>query len=122
MVHEIELLLRRGFNVVSIMVDPFGVVKEPFDQPDIFLSLTHKDFSSILRFLARCQGFPKLCEIMSLLIKMYDERAGDIWRLPNSRLALNSLETEKIYMQGTSHGIKFAKETLGFTVNERKQN
>jgi len=120
MINEIELLLHRGFQVVSIMVDPFGVAKEPYDQVDVMLSLSHKDFSSILRFLARCKGFPKLCETMALIVKMYDEKRGDVWRLPNSRVVLNKIEYDKIFIQGTSHGIKFAKESLGLTINEQK--
>lgn len=120
MIQELELLLKRGFSIVSVMIDPFSVAKEPYDDVDVFLSLTHKDFSSMLRFLLRCEGFPKLCEMITIFIEMYDEKQGDIWRLPNSRTTLNSLQHNKIYMQGTSHGIKLARETLGFTINEPK--
>jgi hypothetical protein len=120
MVHEIELLLRRGFNVISLMVDPFGTAKEPYEDVDIFISLTHNDFSGILRFLARCEGFPAVCEMITRIIDIYDNHTGEAWRLPNSRVALNTLKTNKLYMQGTSHGLKFARDTLGLSINESR--
>jgi len=122
MVHEIELLLRSGFSVISIMVDPFGVSKEPLDKVDIFISMTHKDFSSILRFLIRCDSFPHLCEMTSKISRMYAEKLGDVTYLPNNRIALNGLKHGVIYLQGTSKGIKFARDTLGFTINGQEQD
>ena len=118
MIHEIELLLRRGFNVISIMVDPFGSAKEPFDEVDVFLSLTHRDFTNILRFLVRCDSFPILCEKITEIIAIYDDHTGNVWRLPNSRVALNTLKSNKLYIQGTSHGLKFARDSLGLTIND----
>jgi hypothetical protein len=102
------------------MVDPFGSAKEPYDKVDIFLSLTHKDFTNILRFLVRCENFPKLCETATSIIDIYDNHEGNVWRLPNSRVALNSLKFNKLYIQGNSHGIKFARDNLGLTINESR--
>jgi hypothetical protein len=122
MVHELELLMRRGFSVISIMVDPFGTASEPFDKVDVFLSVTHKDFSNMLRFLVRCTDFPHLCETTTQIAKMWDEKVGVVQYLSNNRVALNTLKYGIIYLQGTSQGIKFARDTLGLNINGQKQD
>lgn len=118
MVYEIELLMRRGFGVVSIMIDPYTKAVEPFDKVEILLSITHKDFSTTLRFLMRADSFPQLCEIMTTLTKYYDEKKGVAWRLPNQRTVLNSLKPGRIYLQGTVEGMAIATNRLGLTINE----
>jgi hypothetical protein len=119
---ETKLLMSRGFKVISIMIDPNGVSNEPFDDIDIFFSVTHRDFSSALRFLKRVPNLQELTTTMKELVRIYDEKSGDVWRLPNSRLALNTLAADRLYAQGTREGLNMAKEILGLTVHEQTRD
>jgi len=117
MIHEIELLKRRGFGIISLMIDPYTTA-ESFDEIEILFSITHKDFSTTLRFLMRASGFPQLCELMTQLTKYYDEKLGEVWQLPNRRVTLTTLKHGRIYLQGTKEGLEVAKSRLGLTINE----
>jgi hypothetical protein len=120
MVYEIELLMRRGFGIISLMIDPFTKAVEPFDNVEVLFSITHKDFSTTLRFLMRANSFPQLCELMTLLTRYYDEKRGDVWKLPNQRVILTTLKPGRIYLQGTAEGMTIATNRLGLTINEEK--
>jgi hypothetical protein len=119
---ETKLLMSRGFTVISIMIDPNGVSDEPFDDIDIFFSVTHRDFSTALRFLKRVSNLQELADTMRELVKIHDEEDGEVWRLPNSRIALNTLTAGRLYVQGTREGLGMAKAALGLTVHEQTRD
>jgi hypothetical protein len=125
MYKEIDQLLRRGFCAISIMADPDGSYKdsnEVWGESYVYISITHKQYTSELRFLFRSIGFTQTCDTLRKLVKMYDDRKGDVWELSNQkRIPLNLLPTDKILIQGTINGLKIAREILGLTIHDQRE-
>jgi hypothetical protein len=117
---DIEQLLRRGFSVISVMIDPDGISKEPDFETDIYFSVTHRDFPSVLRFIQRVKNLDELAVAIKNLIGIYDDKAGDVWLMKNSRIYFNALPINKLMVQGTAKGLKVVKEFWGLNINEQE--
>lgn len=117
---DIEQLLRRGFSVISVMIDPDGISKEPDFEADIYFSVTHRDFPSVLRFIQRVKNLDELAAAIKNLISIYDDKAGDVWLMKNSRIYFNALPVNKLMVQGTTKGLKVVKEFWGLNINDQE--
>ena len=104
------------------MVDPHGIASDDSDDTEIYFSVTHRDFSSALRFMKRISNLQELVDTMNSIVKIYDEKIGEVWSLPQTRLVLNTLVYNRLYIQGTKEGLGIAKNILGLTVNEQKRD
>jgi len=117
MERELNLLVKRGFCVISIMVDPDGEATET--HADCYLSLVYKDIKSEIRFIKKVTNVDHIKHSLSEMIKMHDDKAGKVWRISNKRIALNTLPPHNWYIQCTENGASIARELLGLAIDER---